>query len=282
MNRAARATLMLVSGLGIAGAAAAGEMKDELDCVARDRLLETHFGRYGHSPAKTIVREAKGTLRFRLPAAKDVSQTGLYSYVVLSGDFEVAAHYEWVDAAPPQGGYGVSSGVAIDVGIGRGLMMVALTRSQLPEKGKEQGYVITVGKPAGTEMQYETTYYYSKARRGRLVVRREKDELICLTADGAKEPLEERLRIPSFPMGKVHQVRFFADTGGSPTALEARLGQLRLAAEEISGGFPKREQPASVPSWLIVALAFFLVIVALVVVRRRQQGSWLWQARDDY
>jgi hypothetical protein len=279
LNYPAYATVAVtaVAGLCATLPLAAGEMKMELDCTANARLLDTHFGRYGSAAAKTIARDAKGTVGFRLPAAKDLGQHGLYSYIVLAGDFEVSATYEWIDVTPPQIGYGAGCGIAVDTGGGG--VMVSLARTHFADKDKGPGYGVTVGRSAGTEVDYKTQYFYSKATRGRLVLRREKGELICLTADGPKGELEERCRV-DYPDGTVRQVRFFADTGGSPTALDARLGQIRVRADEVTGGFPRSEQPRAIPWWLIVAVSLLIVAIALFFVRRRLQGHWGWSSRD--
>jgi hypothetical protein len=241
-------------------------MTMQLDCTANIRLLDTHFARYGYMPAKTITRENKGILRFRLPSAtKDVGQTGLYSYVVLTGDFEVSAAYEWVSVSLPQGGYGVSCGIAVETGSPG--TMVSLARGHLADK-KGAGYLVTRGEPQGTDTHYETTHHSTKATLGRLVLRRVKNELICLTANTLKEEPKELCRM-AFPEGKVHQVRFFADTGGSPTYLDTRLGEFRIKAEEVAGGFPKSEQPRPLPWWLISGGVCLVLAVGLWLLRRR-------------
>jgi hypothetical protein len=243
--------------------AGAAEMKAELDCTANVRLLDTHFARFGYSPLKTMTRDAKGGVRFRLPGAtKDVGQTGMYSYVVLAGDFEISANYEWLDVEPPKGGYGVSCGLAIETG--EGGIMVSLARGHLPKQG--QGYVVTRGEPLGGNTKFETTRYFTRATRGRLVLRRLQGELTCLAANEGKD-LEELCTVP-FIDGTVRQVRVFADQGGSQTPLDARLSRITVHAEEITGGFPRREQPRPFPWWPIPS-ALLLIAAGLFLLRRR-------------
>jgi hypothetical protein len=257
--------------LPVCAALSAGEMKMELDTAANIRLFDTHFARYGLQPAKTITRDAKGVVRIRLPGdTKDVPQTGLYSYVVLAGDFEVSAAFDWTSVEAPRGGYGVSCGIAVDAGGGK--EQLSLARGYLEDKGP--GYLVTFGKPADAEtneMQWDTKHFPTKATLGRLVIRREKDELVCLAADGPKGEPRELHRQP-FTTATVRQVRLFADAGGSPTAMDVRLSRLRVRAEEITGGFPTAEKPRQIPWWLIVALGFAGVAVALFLVRRRLQA----------
>jgi hypothetical protein len=263
----ARVATALLGSLSLTQLVGAGEMTAKLDCVADSRLLDTHFARYGHAPAKSILREAQGAIRIRLPAAtKDVAQTGLYSYVVLAGDFEVSASYEWIAVAPPQRGRGVRCGIIVDTGDTG--MSVSLARANLPGKDQGEGYAVTVRQPPGTEPKYKTTHYPNRAKAGRLVLRREKAELVCDVAEGDKDRPRQLCCLP-FPEGTVRQVRIYADAGGSPTAVDVRLGQIRIRAEEITGGFARREQPTTMPWWPFVAGSLFVAVVALLMIRRR-------------
>jgi hypothetical protein len=248
----------------------AGEMTMELDTAANIRLFDTHFARYGHATSKSITREAKG-VRITLPAKKDVAQTGLYSYVVLAGDFEVAVNYEWLAVTSPNGGYGVSCGIAIDTG--NPGIMVSLARANLPGKGQGDGYAVTVGTtPANGPTKYETTHFPFTAKNGRLMMRREQAELVCLVTESAKVPLRALCRLP-FTEDTVHQVRVYADGGGSPTAVDVRLSQIQMRAEEITGGYPVRDQPRAIPWLLIVGGVSSVALVVLFFVRRRQKSQ---------
>ncbi len=50
-------------------------------------------------------------------------------------------------------------------------------------------------------------------------------------------------------------MRFFADTGGSPTALDARAREVRILAEEITGAVPQREETGGGAWWVVGAVA---------------------------
>src|SRR5262245_63296039 len=67
--------------LAATASAAAGEMKMALDSATDPKLLSARFGRYGYSPMKTVATDAKGGVRFQLPAGtKGIHQTGLTSF----------------------------------------------------------------------------------------------------------------------------------------------------------------------------------------------------------
>jgi hypothetical protein len=268
MNRCRSLPLAAVVLAGVCAApTGAGEMTAELDCVAKPRLLDTHFGRYGYAPTRSIKLEGPG-VHFLLPAdVKDMGQTGLYSYIGLLGDFEVAATFDWIEVAMPKGGYGVSCGIVVDTEGAGG--SVALARGFQLGKGKGSGYLITRGKPGEGGIKYDSPELEpTKARSGRLVLRREQAEVICLVGDGDKEPLRELHRY-EFTTGPIRKVRLCADTGGSPTAMDVRLGELRIRAEQITGGIPLREVEGGWVWWLTG-----LAVLVLAAV-----GYWLWRRR---
>jgi hypothetical protein len=244
------------------------DLSRNVDCTATPKLLDTLFARYGYAPLKTIRRQDKW-LHIQLPAGvKDVGQTGLYSHVVLAGDFSVEASYSWASVPVPTEGYGMSCGIAIDTHGPAG--NVSLTRNYSRQKGGS-GYAVTRGVPVDEEMKYETTIHPSKAKSGRLILRREKEEIVCLAADGKSEP-QELCRVP-FTKGTVHQVRVYADPGGSPTALDAWLGNLRIQADEITGGFPKLERRSNWGWWVAVLVLLVLTAGTVLIVRQRQSSG---------
>src|SRR5580698_8513601 len=86
----------------------------EVDVAARPRLIDTHFSRYGPVAARNVSREAKG-VRIRLPATgRLASQSGLYSYFAVAGNFEMTVDYELVSLPKSQSGYGTAVGLALD------------------------------------------------------------------------------------------------------------------------------------------------------------------------
>jgi hypothetical protein len=237
----------------------------DLDFAGDFRLFDTHFARYGPGAAKSLGRESLGA-RFRLPAAAKKDQVGWYSYFALAGDFEVAADYSWISVSSPTAGYGVTCGVAVDSQVTG--ESVSLARGHL--MGKGGGYVVTVGRPGEGGTKYETTHYPTQTKNGRLAMRREQAELVCLAADGPKEPLRELTRV-AFTEGTVRPVRLFADRGGSPTALDAWLGRLHVKAAEIAGGAPRTEAGDGIGWWPAAAAVPVVAAAGLLLARRRKR-----------
>ena len=238
----------------------ADDKKALLDCAANDRLFDTHFTRFGPSAAKGILRDGKG-IHFKLPPMKDSGHTGLYSYVVLAGDFEISARFDWAGVPIPKTGYGASAGITVETdGPGGSL---SLARANLPKVGGS--FIIIRGQPTPKGPKFETSHEGTRAAKGRLVIRREKAELICFVAEGDGE-LHELRRVP-FSEATVRQVRIYADPGGSDTELDARIFDFRILAEEITGNVPERDKPRGYGWWPI--LMVLLVAVGGYVVWRR-------------
>ncbi len=196
--------------VGISAALAgvrAGDMKAELDMSKNSRLLISHFGYYGYLPG--IIAETN-SVRFKLPSGtKNAGHAGLYSFFMLEGDFEIAATFEWISMTPPQGGSGVSCGIAVEANGTRDNL--SLAHSHHPEKG--EGYIVVNGKKrADGEITYATQYFASKTKSGLLALRRVKDEIICLSRSGSL-PIRVGRRLLSTPG--------FGNCASSPTIYRA-------------------------------------------------------------
>jgi hypothetical protein len=248
----------------------------ELDGVDNIRLLDTHFARYGYEPLKRIHRQ-DGWIRVRLPGStKEVTvpQTGLYSYVALAGDFEIEATVGFHEVPAPKGGYGMSAGFAVDTHGPDG--MVALFRNYSQHKGGS-GYCVMHGKEVDGSMNYKVLENWpTNAKACRLQMRREKDELICSVREGRNDWLE--IGRVTYTKGTVRQIRLYGDTGGSETSLDVWVGALRVKAEEITGGFPKRDiQPGW--GWQHALLGMCIFTACAWLLSRWQQGKWPWRER---
>jgi hypothetical protein len=253
----------MAAGLLAVPAVFADNVKTELDCAANSRILHTHFGPYGYYPKTCVMRQSKG-VRFWLPADEGVEQTGLYSYAALAGDFEVSALYDWDNVPAPQKGYGASCGIAVEA-LGSGATL-SLARGHLIGKGQGQGYVVTRGEPGEKGVRYELAHFSpTRAKSGRLLLRREKTELVCLAADDIRSEPRELCRIP-FTDATVRPVRLFADTGGSPTGLDARLSMILLRGDEVATGLVKHDQGGGMGWWL--AGGGVIIAAAVLVIRR--------------
>jgi hypothetical protein len=265
MTHPARLAALLLA-LTPAAAAAAGEMKAEVRLDgANIQAVRGRFGAYGYRPRQTILPEAGG-YRFRLPGAGGVGQTGIYSYFALTGDCEVTAAYELIGVPAPPKGYGCGVGLALDAGdqVGRGSVQ------RLNKAGTEgSGYVVQT-ELAAADPKEVYRFVPGKGKRGRLGLRRVGKELVFLTADAPDAELEEVDRLP-FTERTIRAVRLFADDGGSATAVDVRLKDIAIRAEEITGGLPQKEGGTSAWWWL----AAFVPAAGAGLV------FWRWRASRD-
>ncbi len=93
--------------------------------------------------------------------------------------------------------------------------------------------------------------------------------LVFLTAEDPGGALQESHRLP-FTDWTIRAVRFFADTGGSSTALDVRATEVRIRAEEITGGVPQKEEPRPVGWWVGGALGGVGLLYGGWRLRRRR------------
>jgi len=255
-----------------APAAPAADLKDELDCGANPKLYDTHFARYGYLPLKSILRE-KNSLKdvrisLRPTGSKAIEQTGMYAYFAVAGDFEVSATYEVISIPRPQKGYGAQCGIAVDCE----RTGDTLSLSWVDKPGKGVGYLVTRGwKAEGPPDYKDITHVPTSAKKGRLIIRRERAELICLAADGSAEPRE--LTRVDFTDTTMRPLRLYAEPGQSPTVVDARIGNVVVRAEEITGGVPKREEEGGIGWWIVLG-AVLVVGLGLLVYFRKPEALW--------
>jgi hypothetical protein len=265
--------------LGTGALAAAGEMKMELGSDSDRKLFSARFARYGYNPFKTIVIDPKGGVRFRLPSgAKDIPQTGIYSFFAIAGDFEIVTTYDWTDVTPPREGYGMSCGLAIELDgkapVGQ-LRSVSVARGHLPGKPGEV-YLVTREVVTEDKSDYQTEHFPIRAKKGKLGMRREKDEVILLVAENLKDELRELARV-TFTEATIRKTRLYADPGGSATFMDVKFLDFHVRAEEVTGGIPLRDQKFAWAWWLTFG-GFVLVGTVLFILYRREKRR---QYEDD-
>jgi hypothetical protein len=255
-------------------------MKMTLDSTTDPKLLSARFGRYGHNPMKTVATDAKGGVRFQLPAGtKGIHQTGLSSFFALAGDFEIVAGYEWTDVTPPADGYGVSCGVSVDLEVIPPIKqhrIVSLARAHMPDK-RGEGYLVVWEVTTEGQPNWEHKLFPTKSRKGKLALRRAEGEVVFLVADSPQEELREVMRL-AFPEGKVRRTCLFADQGRSMTLLDAKLTDIRVRAEEIAPAIREREQSFAWGRWLTYG-SFAVVGTVLFILYRREKRQQAQEAQ---
>jgi hypothetical protein len=252
----------------------AGEMKAELECPPDVKLFDAYFARYG-APVKAITTDLR-SVRVQLSSSfPKPEQLGLYSNFKVAGDFEISAKYEWTPVNVPKGGYGVSCGIKVETNDeNKG---VALARGNLPGKGSV--YIVTEAQKESGEMKYTNKHFPTEAKKGRLVLLREKKEVVCLAGDGVGE-LQELCRLP-FTEASLQRVLIVADPGAAPTDMDARISEFKIRAEEITHKIPKRDAPRGWGPWFAGGAFFGIAVGGYFAFRRYRYGQWGWSREDD-
>jgi len=249
-------------------AASAGTLADMVVKVnsSKPDVLRKHFNPYGFKHTETVQRDKDG-FHFVIKAVKGSGQAGVYSNFTLSGDAEASCFYEVKRLPQPRTGYGCLVGLGFDIGEkqGRGSIQRAHT-----VKG-ETGYVLEVDL-VGVDMKPEDKYKFvkTKAMKGRIGLRRVGKELIFLMTETQLGDLEEIGRLP-FTDKTIRAVRYYGDSGGSPTAVDVWVKEIEVKAEEAVAGIPKSEKPKPNRWWIWVMLS--------VVVAGGLVGWWRWNRK---
>lgn len=258
-RRRASTILLLLFLIGVAGPSGS-KPTTTLDISANPLLYKTHFGRFGPRSTKVVIVESNGGIRLYLPAeSKGAKQAGMYSYFALAGDFEVSANYELINVPMPTKGYGAGFGLAVDTGGLEG--DVSVRRGQWIGEG--EGIQVIRGQNLDGEMSYETKFFPTKTKKGRIVLRREKDEIVLRVADKPFGEAIELYRVP-FTETTIRSLRVYADSGGSPTIVDGRITNLTATAAEITGGIPERDRD-EFPIWVIILSIVLAIILGLLV-----------------
>lgn len=245
-------------------------------------LLQVKFGVYDPKPTlpyQSLYLDEGGYRLFFQEGTPHVGQSGLYSLFALAGNCEVTLIYELYNLQPPKSGPGSGVGLCFETEKNRieGTLMRLIT----PDQGS--GYLCRVDFTKSKEKgkgKDDKFFKESEAKSGKMGLRRLKKELIFLTADSLDEELQEIKRLP-FTDETIRPMRFFYDPGGSPTAIDARLIEIDIKSEELTGGASQlvRPEPTRWP-WLFVPVAG-LVLFWLWRRRRRQKQVEDLEERAD-
>lgn len=227
------------------------------------------FRATGANTYRAIKAEAEG-LRITLPA-KQASKlpVGLVSRVGARGDFEITLAYEIVRVDRPTSGHG--AGVTIWIATASA-GKTAATLGHLVRPGGER---VFFSHHAATRADGEREHHGGKpvpttAASGRVRLVRRGTMLSYQVAEGNGAIFREIYEANIGPED-LATIRFAADNGGSPTAVDVRLKAISIRAEQLgTARSPAQPWPGR---WL---LWFGGALLALLLAGG---GYWLWRSR---
>lgn len=182
-----------------------------------------HFKPFFTDPTRT-ARITESGVRLKFLSGAPAGFAGLESDANLAGNFDIEIQYDLTQFPDKvDGGYGASVGIWVkaDPEVGD----AALTR--IVTRWAGQQVRLTRAVPQANKTDYGITGINTKARKGRMMLRRVGSEVIALSADTLDGELLEWARFP-FTDKPVRLVRLTGDTGGAPVELEATIQGLRI------------------------------------------------------
>lgn len=241
----------------------------ELDFRAEGRQFHQLFRRIGTRPGHYLIAERNG-IRFQIPAIKEGVRVEYISSFTLTGNFTTQADFEILQLIKPDKGSGASFGISLDA---QGTGKIALVQATDTTGGKSFHATRALSaEKLKVGVDYETRSAPTTSPRGRLAVRRENMDVVCLIAADVKAVPSELARW-EFTDKPVH-VTFCADTGGASSPLTVRLTNIRITADEVIGGLTQTELDDTTSFWwwwIPLAGASFATAWFIRVRRRRAE-----------
>jgi DNA-directed RNA polymerase subunit RPC12/RpoP len=236
--------------------------------------------------------EAEGARITIVAGEGRVPTTGIAGNFRIKGDFEITASYEVLAAEKPTEGYGV--GISLFVAIDP----EALDAVSLARRIGVKGNVLFLSdrmKPSGGNPVHTVRTKQSKAPAGKLRIQRLGSMVRFFVAEG-----DDPEFVPIYQDGNAKKIdaefgdadiRYFqvgGDAGNSQSALDLRLLDLTVSAEELSGladVAAKRvvppwilnppaanAEPSAWPSWLVAIVIVCAALLPIGVVAWRVLG----------
>jgi Protein of unknown function (DUF1583) C domain len=246
---------------------ATGSLESEFYQDFRGKSLDAKLKSFGHDNKKVCQIEPEG-LRITLPAKREKTEAvGLTPSFGIAGDFEITLSYELIKAETPNTGYGV--GVNI-------WMMLDSPQEETAKVGhylrvKEGNTFFADSKLGKEKSKYRMKTRPTDAMTGKLRLARTGATLRCLIAETNNGEFEELLRV-EIGAHHVRRVRFAANTGGSPAALDMRLLDLHIRADDL-GDAPLLTKPAPISLVYYIAGSIALVMIGAALWRWRSKRA---------
>ncbi len=300
--RANWALILLFGGLvaAILSPCASHSQEEKGGAELKAKFYEKFKGGDPKNPALRLIRdgnfnwEAAGARVTMPPGEGKIPTAGIAANFKIKGDFEIIASYEILKADKPTEGYGV--GVILFAAIDTDTMnTVSLSRRHMPKGGvlfvSDRMRAGADGKP-----EHYPKVRPAKAAIGKLRIKRVGSMIRFYTADGEGaefQPIIQDGKAKTidleFGAGEIRYFQIGGDAGDSQAALDMRLFDLTVLAEELPGYSdappPKNAPPGPRPPWMLVGQApaetasnktLYFGGGAVVVLAVLGVGAWLY------
>jgi prepilin-type N-terminal cleavage/methylation domain-containing protein/prepilin-type processing-associated H-X9-DG protein len=224
-----------------------GRALKAFDSTADPAGFRKLFYPYGRTPPSTerAVTVGADGVTLTIPAVKHAGHLGVRTESSISGNFQVELRFEIAEY--PENvttGYGAICGITLDAD--RQYGGASAFRGAYAESG--QGLHAGRSVPNGSGgTHYAGTRAPSKAKQGRLALRRIGSEIIALAAEDPAKELAEIKRYP-FTDTPVRNVSFMADSGGAAVAMRVRFYDIKL----VTGADVPTAAPPGLPTFTAV------------------------------
>jgi hypothetical protein len=235
------------------------------------RVLPPELQPFGPEVGERATFEPEG-LRIRLPAQREQpgAGVGVHTRFVVSGDFEITLSYDLLAVEKPARGRG--SGVSLYLEIGSP-WQAAATLARVTRVKEGESYVVWRGLRDGPAKGNDRVQTFpAKVRSGKLRLTRTGSSLRYSVAEGDAGVFRGLAQV-DFITSDVDSIRFAANTGESPTALDIRLHALQIRAAGLpTGGRGVGPDNQRARGWL-----FWMLLLGAATLVVTWAGLWLWQ-----
>jgi hypothetical protein len=235
------------------------------------------------------VTPEEGGLRIKVLAGRGKDGVGIQSRFPLSGDFEVTASFEILSADKPTKGYGAGFNVMISPAAWQE-KRASLARYWTVQNGSGFQALIMLAEPKPFR---ETSWEPSETMKGQLRLRREGVKLLYLINEDRGQTFREIFQF-DYGTDDINRVRFVANPGNSPAALDIRLLDVQIHWDGLPDhtatapflGVVEASQAADATTakaprgrhlWALLFVFLFLLCVGLLSVylvqQRRQKAT---------
>jgi hypothetical protein len=229
------------------------------------------------------ITPEEGGLRIKVQPGRGKDGVGIQTRFPLTGDFEITASYEILSADKPTTGYGVGFNLMIAPVDWKNKRAI-LARYWTAQGGSGLQAIIMLKEPKPFQ---DAAWEPAETMKGQLRLRREGERLSYLVNEDLGKPFREMFRF-DYGADEVHSVRFVANPGRSPVAVDMRLLDVQIhwdgppphAALALAVAVVEKSQAAEAPRgrrlWPLLLVFFLATCIGLLAVylvqRRNKKG----------